>query len=72
MQDSITKRDIDMNRDWDVCFHPGQHVNMSLVFSTDEYGGKIFGCPRCYKVAEGEVKGYTGYVILDLFIKWFV
>ncbi|TVY53683.1 hypothetical protein LCER1_G004142 [Lachnellula cervina] len=72
MQDSITKRNIDINRDWEVCFHPEQHINMSLVFSTDEYGGKIFGCPRCYKIAEAEAKAHTGYVILDLFIKWFV
>jgi hypothetical protein len=29
IQDAITKRDIDLNTDWEVCFSPGQRVMMN-------------------------------------------
>jgi hypothetical protein len=32
IQDSVTKRDIDLRTDWDVYFSPGQRVDMSMIF----------------------------------------
>ena len=29
----MTKRDIDLRTDWEVCFSPGQRVDMSMIFS---------------------------------------
>jgi hypothetical protein len=32
IQDLATKRDIDLGGNWDVCFRPGQTVEMSMTF----------------------------------------
>ncbi|KAK3291594.1 uncharacterized protein B0H64DRAFT_409510 [Chaetomium fimeti] len=32
IEDAGTKRDIDLDCDWDTCFFPGQRVSMSMVF----------------------------------------
>jgi hypothetical protein len=59
IQDSVTKRDIDLRTDWEVCFSPGQRVDMSMIFlgtpqnSTQSYlqplGSTISGnfCIKC-------------------------
>jgi hypothetical protein len=51
IQDSGTKRDIDLGKDWDLCFSPGQQVDMSMIFSRR---GWIAGnlCPRCRSECE--------------------
>ncbi|KAL8727808.1 MAG: hypothetical protein Q9166_005800 [cf. Caloplaca sp. 2 TL-2023] len=36
IHDSGTERDIDLNRPWDQCFTPGQHVKMSMIFDRPE------------------------------------
>lgn len=46
IQDSRTKRDIDLSRPWDECFLPGQHVEMSMVF--DRLAGSGMSCPKCH------------------------
>ncbi|KAL8710577.1 MAG: hypothetical protein Q9220_004801 [cf. Caloplaca sp. 1 TL-2023] len=47
IQDAHTKRDIDLERPWEECFGPGQHVEMSLVFDRSEH--HLAACPngRC-------------------------
>lgn len=45
IQDSALKRDIDLSRPWDVCFHPGQRVDMSMVFASRR--ALIQACPAC-------------------------
>lgn len=32
IQETSTKRDIDLASDWDLCFLPGQRVEMSMIF----------------------------------------
>jgi hypothetical protein len=32
IQDSFTKKDVDLEMDWELCFSPGQRVEMSMVF----------------------------------------
>jgi hypothetical protein len=48
IQDSNTKYDIDLITDWDMCFFPGQRVEMSIYF--DECMNHTHsGCPKCYE-----------------------
>lgn len=49
IEDSVTKRDIDLKTKWDVCFFPGQRVEMSMIFRQTNlsYGLAEHTCPRC-------------------------
>lgn len=52
IQDSSTKRDIDLGKDWDLCFSPGQQVDMRMVYSR----GRLIAnnlCPKCRTECEG-------------------
>jgi hypothetical protein len=46
LQDSATKDPIDISRPWDICFFPGQAVEMSMTF---EHIGPTEStiCPAC-------------------------
>lgn len=47
IQDSGTKRDVDLSLPWESCFCPGQRVDMSMVFSSIEaFERGCRGCPR--------------------------
>jgi hypothetical protein len=46
IQDAITKRDIDLNTDWEVCFSPGQRVMMSMILTRAFVSS--FACPKCH------------------------
>ncbi|KFY35368.1 hypothetical protein V494_05963 [Pseudogymnoascus sp. VKM F-4513 (FW-928)] len=46
IQDSTTKRDIDLTANWEACFQPGQHVEMSIIF-TDWGRHSRTQCPKC-------------------------
>lgn len=48
IQDSATKRDVDLADNWDICFHPGQRVEMSIIF-TDWGRHSHAMCPKCEK-----------------------
>ncbi|OBT73749.1 hypothetical protein VF21_07171 [Pseudogymnoascus sp. 05NY08] len=48
IQDSATKRDIDLAAHWDSCFYPGQRVEMSIIF-TSFIQNSYRRCPRCEK-----------------------
>jgi hypothetical protein len=57
IQDTATKRDIDLAQDWEVCFLPGQRVSMSIIFDLPEpwsLGHAI--CPKCKCIYEGLVE----------------
>lgn len=46
IQDSGTGKDFDLASNWEICFSPGQRVDMSMVFTT----GKVSSprnCPKC-------------------------
>ena len=51
IQDTKTKRTIDFSQDWELCFRPGQRVDMSMIFR----GGWLWvksGCPGCKTVSK--------------------
>jgi hypothetical protein len=56
IQDSASKRDIDLRGSWDTCFLPGQRVEMSIIFT--ECGSHPHSmCPKCEKKCTCAVKG---------------
>ena len=44
IEDSTSRQDIDLEADWDLCFSPGQRVEMSMVCQQLEVSST---CPRC-------------------------
>jgi hypothetical protein len=52
IQDIATRRDIDLKADWEICFQPGQRVEMSMVFhrhnSDPERGRLESGTVLCW------------------------
>lgn len=46
IQDTWTKRDIDLSRPFEECFRPGQHVEMSMIFN--HLYSHVRSCPRCH------------------------
>ena len=44
IEDSTSKQDIDLEADWDLCFSPGQRVEMSMVYQQLKVSKT---CPRC-------------------------
>jgi hypothetical protein len=46
IEDDGAKRDIDLARDWETCFFPGQRVSMSMVITRLGEGTKTT-CPSC-------------------------
>jgi hypothetical protein len=54
IQDAATKRDIDLTQKWELCFRPGQHVDMSMIFDRSEEGtvGRV-SCPGCKWMCDG-------------------
>jgi hypothetical protein len=46
IQDAITKRDIDLSTDWEVCFSPGQRVMMSIILTRALV--LDITCPKCH------------------------
>jgi len=61
MNDASTKHDIDLGTDWDVCFFPGQRVEMSMVFEQQQNTGNQ--CPTCQEMCDPSN---------DLDIEWYV
>ena len=50
IEDSLTKQDIDLDVDWDLCFFPGQHVEMSMIFQQKHKSESE--CPQCHTNSE--------------------
>ena len=44
IEDSTSKQDIDLEADWDLCFSPGQSVEMSMVYQQPKVSST---CPYC-------------------------
>jgi hypothetical protein len=49
MTDADTKRDVDLKTDWDVCFFPGQRIELSMVFKQQENAGNQY--PKCQEMS---------------------
>lgn len=65
IQDTATKRDIDLSSDWEVCFFPGQRVDMSMIFTkTDTVVGK---CPKCGNACDVTQEDIEWYFLTPLF-----
>jgi len=63
IQDSASKIDVDLARPWEVCFRPGQHVVMCMVFeSTRDWN---ICCPKCKDV-------HPENISKDEDIEWYV
>ncbi|KAN0098878.1 hypothetical protein V8E51_014541 [Hyaloscypha variabilis] len=45
IQDSATKKDVNLEMDWELCFSPGQRVEMSMVFKRPARPTNT--CPTC-------------------------
>lgn len=46
IQDAVSKRDINLRNDWEICFTPGQRVVMSMIISRALVPGVT--CPKCH------------------------
>jgi hypothetical protein len=53
IQDSALKKDIDFKRDWELCFSPGQSVDMSMIFHRPTELEDAAVCPACLSVETG-------------------
>ncbi|MCJ1387446.1 hypothetical protein MMC18_000289 [Xylographa bjoerkii] len=51
IQDTSTKRQIRLSDDWDTCFFPGQHVDMSMIFNRRSFQRSC--CPGCGAIQMG-------------------
>ena len=56
MNDASTKHDIDLGTDWDVCFFPGQRVEMSMVFEQQQNTGNQ--CPAPLRTGKTARENY--------------
>ena len=61
INDADTKLDVDLETDWDMCFFPGQRVEMSMVFEQQKKPGDQ--CPKCQEIC-------TSLSTLD--VEWYV
>jgi len=61
INDTYTKRDIDLETDWDACFHPGQRVEMSMIFEQQKNTGNQ--CPKCHEMCGSST---------DIDVEWYV
>ena len=52
IEDSLTKQDVNFESDWDLCFFPGQRVEMSMIF--EQQTTPKTTCPRCKIACEGD------------------
>ena len=55
IEDSISRKDIDLDKDWDLCFSPGQRVEMSMIFRQDQILAS--SCPKCKTACSGGQDG---------------
>ncbi|PQE17488.1 vegetative cell wall protein [Rutstroemia sp. NJR-2017a WRK4] len=45
IQDAASKKDVNLGMDWELCFSPGQRVEMSMIFKRPT--GLANSCPTC-------------------------
>jgi hypothetical protein len=53
LQEHATRREITRSRPWEATFLPGQRIDMSLVFSSEEKETTGTSCPSCQTASEG-------------------
>ena len=56
LEESRTRRLIDLRQPWHTCLLPGQKIDMSMIFSHPDDGERIQMCPGCcHNVASNEI-----------------
>jgi hypothetical protein len=63
LQRAGSNRDIDLNRPWEICFCPGQRVDMSMVFS-EFHNTNMAVCPACQHECFGETGAEVEWYVL--------
>lgn len=68
--ESGTKKLIDLSKNWDACFYPGQKVVMSMVFlkGTDNLSESL--CPRCQASHSGSTHEEVVWYVLLYYIRF--
>lgn len=56
IQASKTKRDINLNKPWNVCLFPGQEYDMSMLFQDPNRGNdtSCTSCTSCHEICPGK------------------
>jgi cytochrome c553 len=54
LQASKTKRDVNLNRPWEICLHPGQEYDMSMLFQ-DSSSPAATTCASCHHTNQGKM-----------------
>ncbi|KAF2677018.1 hypothetical protein K458DRAFT_447159 [Lentithecium fluviatile CBS 122367] len=53
-EDAATRREIDIAKNWESCFRPGQRVAMSVIFEDTSRGvTRLSTCPHCLTEQQG-------------------
>jgi len=66
LQEYATRREIRRTRLWEGAFLPGQRVDMSLNFNSDEKASGGTSCPSCHRGAEkSQESEVLWYVIIN-------
>jgi hypothetical protein len=53
IEESGSNHIIDITREWETCFYPGQRVAMSMIWRKKEQTSSASTCPRCSRSHEG-------------------
>ena len=61
LEDSLSKQDIDLDSDWDLCFFPGQQVEMSMILQHSSTTDAL--CPRCENPCDGDGRKETEWSV---------
>lgn len=55
LQASKTKKDVDLNRPWNICLFPGQEYDMSMLFR-DPNSENNTNCMACHHICSGKAE----------------
>ena len=55
LQETATQRILDVSKNWDTCFRPGQRVTMSMIFRGSCRESST--CPNCQTTCDGPIQG---------------
>ena len=62
IQDSVTKKDVNLEMDWELCFSPGERVEMSMVFKRK--ARQTSDCPKCKADCDGSPEEDVEWYVL--------
>ena len=65
LQEHSTKREISRTRRWEGAFLPGQRIDMSLIFDSEEQSAIGTSCPSCKEVSENSQDSEIHWQVID-------